>query len=123
MYSYSTWCGTDCSCDGSRAFDLCFTASSWVCGIRFPPPPLVRFFFSRLTDIYMMMDRVHAPAERPDTMDASTSTGTSASPLGCVPHQLRGQMYQWKTQIVEGEAFERCTGCSDYVSVLLLFPQ
>ncbi|KAE8539178.1 ubiquitin-like modifier-activating enzyme ATG7 [Cryptococcus gattii VGV] len=56
---------------------------------------------------------VHAPAERPDAMDAST--GTSASPLGCVPHQLRGQMYQWKTQIVEGEAFDRCTGCSDYI--------
>lgn len=60
------------------------------------------------------MDRVHAPAERPDT--AETSTSTKTSPLGCVPHQLRGQMYQWKTQIVEGEAFDRCTGCSDYVS-------
>lgn len=41
---------------------------------------------------------------------------TYTSPLGCVPHQLRGQMYQWKTQIVEGEAFDRCTACSDYVS-------
>lgn len=65
------------------------------------------------------MDRVHAPAERPDT--AETSTSTKTSPLGCVPHQLRGQMYQWKTQIVEGEAFDRCTGCSDYVSFCLFF--
>ncbi|OXG14909.1 ubiquitin-like modifier-activating enzyme ATG7 [Cryptococcus neoformans Tu259-1] len=55
---------------------------------------------------------VHAPAERPDTMDINP---TYTSPLGCVPHQLRGQMYQWKTQIVEGEAFDRCTACSDYV--------
>lgn len=55
---------------------------------------------------------VHAPAERPDTMDINP---TYTSPLGCVPHQLRGQMYQWKTQIVEGEAYDRCTACSDYV--------
>lgn len=87
----------------------------------FSSPTSCAIFFSLLTDIYTMMGRVHAPAERPDTMDAST--GTSASPLGCVPHQLRGQMYQWKTQIVEGEAFDRCTGCSDYVSVLLMSPQ
>ncbi|BEI82933.1 hypothetical protein CcaverHIS002_0308010 [Cutaneotrichosporon cavernicola] len=54
-----------------------------------------------------------APAERPGNVISETQPG---SPLGPVPHQLRGALRQWNTSIVEGYAFERCTACSEKVS-------
>ncbi|KLT39874.1 ubiquitin-like conjugating enzyme [Cutaneotrichosporon oleaginosum] len=50
-----------------------------------------------------------APAERPSPTISESQPG---SPLGPVPHQLRGTLSQWNTSIVEGYAFERCTACS-----------
>lgn len=62
-----------------------------------------------------LTDRPGAPAERP----GQTASGAHpSSPLGPVPHQLRGALSQWNTSIVEGYAFERCTACSDKVSAL-----
>jgi ubiquitin-like modifier-activating enzyme ATG7 len=40
-----------------------------------------------------------------------------SSPLGLVPHQLRGFLAQFKTMLIEGPAYERCTGCSSTVSL------
>ena len=55
--------------------------------------------------------RIHAPAEtgndeRPES---------SGSPLGAVPHQLRGQLSAWRTMLIEGAAYDKCTGCSQIV--------
>lgn len=62
-----------------------------------------------------------APAERPD--QTGQMSGQSRSPLGPVPHQLRGTLNQWNTAIVEGYAFEQCTACSKKVSSFLSFAE
>lgn len=54
---------------------------------------------------------VGAPAEKP--ADHRDSEG---SPLGAVPHQLRGLLSHWNTALVEGCAYDRCTGCSQKAS-------
>jgi ubiquitin-like modifier-activating enzyme ATG7 len=62
------------------------------------------------------LTRVHAAAETATTSnDASTG-----SPLGLVPHQLRGMLGQWKTMLIEGQAYDKCTACSSVVSHLRL---
>jgi ubiquitin-like modifier-activating enzyme ATG7 len=35
--------------------------------------------------------------------------------LGLVPHQLRGFLAQFRTLLVTGAAYDRCTGCSETV--------
>ncbi|WOO77789.1 Ubiquitin-like modifier-activating enzyme ATG7 [Vanrija pseudolonga] len=50
---------------------------------------------------------VSAPAER-----SSSDGRVTASPLGPVPHQIRGMLSQWNTVLVEGSAYDRCTACS-----------
>jgi hypothetical protein len=67
--------------------------------------------------LYKLLDiadlpRVHAPAETATTSN-DPSTG---SPLGLVPHQLRGMLGQWKTMLIEGQAYDKCTACSSVVS-------
>jgi ubiquitin-like modifier-activating enzyme ATG7 len=57
------------------------------------------------------MNRVNAPAET-----ATSSSESTGSPLGLVPHQLRGALSQWKTMLVEGQAYDKCTACSSVVS-------
>ena len=59
-------------------------------------------------------DRINAPAET-DNDDRSEESG---SPLGAVPHQLRGQLSSWRTTLVEGTAYDKCTGCSEIVSTI-----
>ncbi|KAK1926403.1 hypothetical protein DB88DRAFT_481686 [Papiliotrema laurentii] len=54
---------------------------------------------------------IHAPAE---TSNNPPPEDTS-SPLGVVPHQLRGQLSQWKTLQIEGAAYDKCTGCSKII--------
>jgi ubiquitin-like modifier-activating enzyme ATG7 len=55
--------------------------------------------------------RINAPADI-----ASTESSSDGSPLGLVPHQLRGALSRWQTLLVEGEAYDKCTGCSSIVS-------
>ncbi|ORY26898.1 hypothetical protein BCR39DRAFT_540015 [Naematelia encephala] len=55
---------------------------------------------------------INAPAETASSAEQEPSKG---SPLGLVPHQLRGQLSQWKTLLIEGAAYDRCTGCSKIV--------
>ncbi|CAD6566603.1 MAG: Autophagy protein 7 [Tremellales sp. Tagirdzhanova-0007] len=54
---------------------------------------------------------INAPAE---TASDDRVEG-SGSPLGTVPHQLRGQLSSWRTMLIEGAAYDRCTGCSKMV--------
>lgn len=56
---------------------------------------------------------VDAPADTSTTAPSATSSSTS--PLGLVPHQIRGQLASWKNVLVEAPAFDRCTGCSQAV--------
>jgi ubiquitin-like modifier-activating enzyme ATG7 len=39
----------------------------------------------------------------------------SESVLGAVPHQLRGQLARFETLKIVGQAYDKCTGCSDRV--------
>lgn len=57
--------------------------------------------------------RINAPADL--AAGPNDSREESASPLGLVPHQLRGQLGQWRTLLIEGAAYDRCTGCSQIV--------
>lgn len=62
---------------------------------------------------------IHAPADL--AAGSATTTGSSeadGSPLGLVPHQLRGFLAQFRTMLIEGPAYDRCTGCSATVSPL-----
>ncbi|KAJ9119946.1 hypothetical protein QFC24_005429 [Naganishia onofrii] len=54
---------------------------------------------------------INAPAEGANTAK-DTPEPERRSPLGLVPHQLRGFLGQWKTMLIEGAAYDRCTGCS-----------
>lgn len=58
---------------------------------------------------------VNAPAERPAVKDPPSTPG---SPLGPLPHQIRGSLGQWNNSLVEGAAYNKCTACSDIVSAL-----
>lgn len=54
------------------------------------------------------------PQTQSSTADASSS-GTSTSVLGLVPHQLRGFLAQFRTLLITGAAYDRCTGCCETV--------
>ncbi|KAJ9104634.1 hypothetical protein QFC21_002132 [Naganishia friedmannii] len=54
---------------------------------------------------------IYAPAEGASTAKDAPEL-ERRSPLGLVPHQLRGFLGQWKTMLIEGAAYDRCTGCS-----------
>ncbi|ORY74529.1 E1-like protein-activating [Leucosporidium creatinivorum] len=64
-----------------------------------------------------------APSDIPlTTAGAAPQTQTSAdvdpstsSPLGIVPHQIRGFLAQFNNLKITGQAYDRCTGCSDTI--------
>ncbi|GAA5864413.1 hypothetical protein JCM1840_000487 [Sporobolomyces johnsonii] len=47
-------------------------------------------------------------------VNAETDESTS-SPLGIVPHQIRGFLAQFHNLKITGQAYERCTGCSNAI--------
>jgi ubiquitin-like modifier-activating enzyme ATG7 len=61
--------------------------------------------------------RINAPADLAPGPNES-SKEEPGSPLGLVPHQLRGQLGEWRTMLIEGAAYDRCTGCSQIVRPL-----
>ncbi|KAF8548892.1 E1-like protein-activating [Imleria badia] len=72
-----------------------------------------------LVSLLQHPDGVHAPPPPPQTATAaSSSTDASASAssvLGLVPHQLRGFLAQFRTLLITGAAYDRCTGCCEAV--------
>jgi hypothetical protein len=63
-------------------------------------------------------NRIAAPADLAATQNGETTEDPKqASPLGLVPHQLRCFLAQFKTMLIEGAAYDRCTGCSATVSL------
>ena len=66
---------------------------------------------------------IHAPAP-PTSAFSQTSTHNlsaddGAGILGLVPHQLRGFLANFRNMGITGEAFDRCTGCSEKVKIRL----
>ncbi|CAO1630592.1 unnamed protein product [Parajaminaea phylloscopi] len=62
------------------------------------------------------------PAGRADRLggdDAATATDSShhqsGSPLGSLPHQIRGFLSSYSNKLVTGAAFDKCTACSERV--------
>lgn len=59
--------------------------------------------------------RINAPpSPQPQGGD---SAHASEGVLGVVPHQLRGFLAQFRNMPITGAAYDRCTGCSETVSV------
>ena len=61
---------------------------------------------------------LHAPPPPPQTPTSTTAdadASTSTSVLGLVPHQLRGFLAQFRTLLITGAAYDRCTGCCETV--------
>jgi ubiquitin-like modifier-activating enzyme ATG7 len=88
----------------SGTSDVSCTASRWV-------RVVLRVAEAFLTDTLLFLLSINAPAEGSST-DVNDSETERRSPLGLVPHQLRGFLGQFKTMLIEGAAYDRCTGCS-----------
>jgi ubiquitin-like modifier-activating enzyme ATG7 len=57
----------------------------------------------------------NAPAPRPSTAFSPTVDDESASPLGIMPHQIRGSLVSYTMMTPSVPAFSCCTGCSPLV--------
>ncbi|CAG8638656.1 4963_t:CDS:10, partial [Acaulospora colombiana] len=55
-----------------------------------------------------------APADTGIEPSGSTDSSTS-SPLGIIPHQMRGFLNHFNNMIVVGQAYDRCTACSEFI--------
>ncbi|KAF9962752.1 Autophagy protein 7 [Modicella reniformis] len=62
-------------------------------------------------------DGVRAPADKEDSEgDREENTaGGQSSALGLLPHQIRGFLSRFKNLLISGQAYDRCTACSDVV--------
>ena len=49
---------------------------------------------------------------------ASTAIAEPESPMGYVPHQIRGALARFETLKLTGRAYDRCTACSEAVRPL-----
>jgi ubiquitin-like modifier-activating enzyme ATG7 len=67
-----------------------------------------------LVSLLQHPDGLHAPPPPPQS-HSSDAHDASGSVLGLVPHQLRGFLAQFRTLLVTGAAYDRCTGCSETV--------
>jgi ubiquitin-like modifier-activating enzyme ATG7 len=55
--------------------------------------------------------------QHPDEIRAGAFSNTSpeSSILGHLPHQLRGSLFNFTTLLIQGPAYDKCTGCSETV--------
>jgi ubiquitin-like modifier-activating enzyme ATG7 len=71
--------------------------------------------------------RLHAPAPTPESAEAAQAGVANAGPgtsiLGLVPHQIRGYLAQFRNLLITGAAYDRCTGCSETVSLFQVHVQ
>ncbi|KAG0294117.1 Autophagy protein 7 [Dissophora globulifera] len=61
---------------------------------------------------------VRAPADRADSegdQEERTQQEKSGSALGLLPHQIRGFLSRFKNLLISGQAYDRCTACSDAI--------
>jgi ubiquitin-like modifier-activating enzyme ATG7 len=70
------------------------------------------------------LQSVRAPAPRlpSNANDYHYNEGEEGtSVLGLIPHQLRGYLAQFRNLHIVGAAYDKCTGCSETVSLKLFF--
>jgi len=75
-----------------------------------------------LASLLQHPDGLYSPAPPPTTTgtsgaDPGSDQESANSVLGLVPHQLRGFLNQFRTMPLVGAAYDRCTGCSETVSL------
>lgn len=59
---------------------------------------------------------MNAPAPPPNQELGKLEEGDGTNcVLGCVPHQLRGFLAQFRNLLLVGAAYDKCTGCSETV--------
>jgi hypothetical protein len=56
-----------------------------------------------------------AAVEEGDGGNSMVAVAAAASPLGLVPHQIRGFLVGFQQQLFAGPAFSQCTACSPTV--------
>ncbi|KPV71715.1 uncharacterized protein RHOBADRAFT_47672, partial [Rhodotorula graminis WP1] len=56
-----------------------------------------------------------APSNVPLSSNDAPAPQEPASPLGIVPHQIRGYLARFDNLKITGQAYDRCTGCSDTI--------
>ena len=54
-----------------------------------------------------------SPAAPADT--AASQSKSSSTPLGSIPHQMQGFLAEFNNMIIVGQAYDKCTACSDRV--------
>ncbi|KAI9470976.1 MAG: E1-like protein-activating enzyme Gsa7p/Apg7p [Benjaminiella poitrasii] len=55
--------------------------------------------------------------QHPEGIHAKPDTSQALSILGLLPHQIRGFLGQFNNMLIVGQAYERCTACSDKVII------
>jgi ubiquitin-like modifier-activating enzyme ATG7 len=111
----------------ATAVEMLISLLTHPLGYALPPPSSTPFFhypqwflvsFPRLIINVRAVRRAAAPAESPapSNDDSGPETdGTTSSPLGIVPHQLRGGLSSFQTLNLRGDAFSMCTACGPKV--------
>ncbi|BGP48193.1 Autophagy protein 7 [Rhodotorula kratochvilovae] len=57
----------------------------------------------------------HAPSDVVISLNDPPASDEPASPLGIVPHQIRGFLARFENLKITGQAYDRCTGCSEAI--------
>lgn len=57
---------------------------------------------------------MRAPADKADN-DDERAQEAFGSALGLLPHQIRGFLSRFKNLLISGQAYDRCTACSNAV--------
>jgi len=75
-----------------------------------------------LASLLQHADGLYSPAPAITTTaaagaDLNSDQEDTSSVLGLVPHQLRGFLNQFRTMPLVGAAYDKCTGCSETVSL------
>jgi len=119
VYGHSAWISSYCERYRCRIDGLSLTTSFRVSSYS---------CFSLLDEVLMRqrsINRPYAPSDVPLPSSAAAPLSTSRpeaseengkSPLGEVPHQIRGFLAGFNNLKITGQAYNKCTGCSDAVS-------
>jgi ubiquitin-like modifier-activating enzyme ATG7 len=58
---------------------------------------------------------IRAPADKADAEAEQDAFAQQGSALGLLPHQIRGFLSRFKNLLISGQAYDRCTACSDSI--------
>lgn len=115
MHCDQTWDSVYCEFNSGGTDGVCFTTSTRVCLLSFP------FNFRCESSYPPHFCSIYAPSDIPLVSSAHQSQTVvqpdpvTSSCLGIVPHQIRGYLAQFNNLKITGQAYDRCTGCSDIV--------